>query len=120
MYLFCTIRLINRIRRKNGARVNILSKHASQLSITDLVAIILRFQLCSAHYTVLQMKNSRRSASAINPVTMEIMDNSCLQSREVIMLPRIDPLGCQQKEMGLKKDKAVCTAVCRKAPVGLR
>ena len=36
------------------------------------VAITLHFQLCSASYTAIQMKNSRRSASAINPVTTKI------------------------------------------------
>ena len=35
------------------------------------VIIMLCFQLCSAHYTVLKMKNSTRSMSAINPVAME-------------------------------------------------
>ena len=35
------------------------------------VAIMLCFQQCPAHYTVLQMKNSTRSVSAINPVAME-------------------------------------------------
>ena len=38
------------------------------------VAITLCFQLCSAHYTVLQMKNSIRSTSAIN---MENTHASC-------------------------------------------
>ena len=54
----------------------ILSERKSQLSITDLkceVVITLSFQLCSACYIV---KNSRKSASAINPVTTKI-DNSC-------------------------------------------
>ena len=41
--------------------------------------ITLRFQLCSAHYTALQTKNSVRIISAINPVTMENMDDSHLQ-----------------------------------------
>ena len=36
------------------------------------MVITLCFQLCSAYYTVLQAKNSRRSVSAINPVSMEI------------------------------------------------
>ena len=64
------------------------------------VAITLHFQLCSAQYTVLQVKNSVRIAS---PVTMENKDNSHLQgSHAAITLPRIDTLGCQQKEMGHK------------------
>ena len=33
--------------------------------------ITLCFQLCSAHYTALQMKNSMRSISAINPAATE-------------------------------------------------
>ena len=36
------------------------------------VAITLHFQLCSARYTALQMKNSRRTASVINLVTTKI------------------------------------------------
>ena len=54
-----------------------------QLSITDLNVkwpLTLLFQLCSAHFTALQMKNSRRSASAINPVTMENLDDFHLQT----------------------------------------
>ena len=120
---------------------------------------MLHFQLCSAHYTALQMKNSRRSASAINPVitkntaihvpqlsitvskvqwpvhftisygqpvlqhykqrtVLELPQN--LQSIQLprkiqmisiykriarkpcIVLPRINILSCQQKEMGHK------------------
>ena len=34
-------------------------------------AIMLRFQPCSAHYTVLQMKNNTRSTSSTKPVTIE-------------------------------------------------
>ena len=34
---------------------------------------MLHFQLISACYTVLQMKNSRRSASAVKPVTMKFV-----------------------------------------------
>ena len=48
-----------------------LSERVPQLSINE-VAITL---LCSAHYTGLQMKESRRSTSAINPVTMKNMDD---------------------------------------------
>ena len=36
------------------------------------VAITLCYQLCFSCYTVLQMKYTTRSVSAINPVTMEI------------------------------------------------
>ena len=37
---------------------------------------LLCFQLCSSHYTVLQTKSNMRSASIINLVTTETMDNS--------------------------------------------
>ena len=37
------------------------------------VAVELHFQLCSACYTALQTKNSRRSASAINAVTTKVI-----------------------------------------------
>ena len=51
-----------------------LSEHMLQLSIINSkVAITLHFQLC---YPALQMKNTTRRTSAINPVTMENSDNS--------------------------------------------
>ena len=43
--------------------------------LVSAAAITLRFQ----RYTALQMKNSVRIISAINPVTTENMDDSCLQ-----------------------------------------
>ena len=51
---------------------------APHLSVTEksVVAFTLHFKLlCSAHYTALQMKNTMRSISAINPVTMENTDD---------------------------------------------
>ena len=48
--------------------------------LKSVVAITLRFQLCSAHYTVLQTKDSVRIVSAINPVTMENADDSRIQT----------------------------------------
>ena len=44
--------------------------------LKNVAAITLCFQLCSAHYTALQMKNSVRIVSAINPVSTENMDDS--------------------------------------------
>ena len=74
--------------------------------LKSAAAIMLRFQLCLACYTVLQTKKSVRILSAIGPVTMENTDDSHLQKRTVgkpfIELPQIDTLGCQQKEMGHK------------------
>ena len=52
------------------------------------VAFTLHFQLCSTLYIVLQTKNDRRSASAINPVTMENMDDFCLQAGKAMHLAR--------------------------------
>ena len=54
-------------------------------------------------YTALQMNNSIRSASAVNPVATENMDNSDL--KPCITLLRIDTLDSQQKEMDTKEDK---------------
>ena len=45
--------------------------------LESATAITLRFQLFSACYTALQMKDSVRIVSAINPVTTENTDNSC-------------------------------------------
>ena len=53
------------------------TEHAPKLK--SEVAYTLHFQLCSARFTALQMKNSRRTASAINPATTENTDNSHLQ-----------------------------------------
>ena len=47
------------------------------------VAITLRFQLCSACYTVLQMKNSRRSASATIQSTQKY-DDSCAPNYQLL------------------------------------
>ena len=88
------------------------SEHTPQLSITcfeSAVAIMLHFQICLAHYTALQMKNSVRIISVINPVTMEntsrSTDDSHFYKRTVpcIALPRISTLGCQQR--GTEEDK---------------
>ena len=48
--------------------------------LVSAAVITLRFQLCSAHYTALQMKNSVGIISAINPVTTENTDDSRLQT----------------------------------------
>ena len=52
---------------RSMARINVSSEQSapqeSNTSFEIAVAITLRFQLCSARYKVLQMKNSRRSAS---------------------------------------------------------
>ena len=47
--------------------------------LESAVATTLRFQLCSAFYTVLQMKNSVRIISAISLFTTEKTDDSHLQ-----------------------------------------
>ena len=47
--------------------------------LESAAANMLHFQLCSAHYTASQTKNSVTIISAINPVTMENMDDSRLQ-----------------------------------------
>ena len=103
------------LQMKNSASTTIQKiRRFVKLSITNL-AIALHFQLCSARHTVLQTKNSVRIVSAI-------IDNRCLccnqfshhgkygQSpftnvlvgKPCIALPRINTLGCQQKEMGHK------------------
>ena len=56
---------------KNGARNAIKVNFRQNASPNREVAIMLCFQLCSAHYTVLKMKYSTRSMSAISPVAME-------------------------------------------------
>ena len=48
--------------------------------LESAAAITLRFQLFSAHYTALQMKNNVRIVSAIYPVTTKNTDDSHLQT----------------------------------------
>ena len=92
------------------------------------VAITLSFQLCSVHYTVLQMKNSTRGISAINPVATENTGdkhNSQHSHREAASCYR-EPTPCtasyQRKELehrgGQKQVHDACivhTAVGKKA-----
>ena len=80
---------------------------ASQLSITDLkVKWTLHF--ASASYTV---KNSIRSTSAINSVSMVKYRRSPLTNgKPCIVLPQLDTLGCQQKEMARHKGKSMIHA----------
>ena len=62
-------------------------------------------QLFSASYTVLQMKNSVKVISAINPVTTEIWTIPIYKrtvGKPYIVLAQLNTLGCQQKEMGHK------------------
>ena len=51
---------------------NVLHGPMINYCLENAAAITLHFQLCSARFTVLQVKNSDRIVSAINPVTMEI------------------------------------------------
>ena len=83
------------------------------------MAITVRFQLCSAHsYTALQMKNSRRSTSAIN--------------LKIQMLHIYKHKAVSKKGTPTKKDKGksmmcalymhtvVATYTTEKAPIGLK
>ena len=86
------------------------------------VAIVLCFQLCSTHYTMLQAKNSR-SASAVNPVCMENMDDSCYKHRETIVLHESTPWAVMVHKGGQSKVHdvcIVCTAVFQTTPVRLK
>ena len=65
----------------NPITTEITTENVSLLSILlkREVAILHCFQLqmyvCFTHYTMLQMNNSMRSTSAINPAIMKIMDD---------------------------------------------
>ena len=74
--------------------------------LKSAVAIILHFQLCSAHYTALQTKNSAKIVSATNPITTEIWTVPIYKrtvEKPRIVLQQINTLGCQKKEMGHKE-----------------
>ena len=66
---------------------------------------MLRFQLCPAHYTALQTKtvleSSLQSIQSPRKIrTIPVYKHT--PGKPCIALPRIDTLGCQQKEMGHK------------------
>ena len=87
-------------------KCDVLRTSTINYCLESAATFTLRFQLCSARYTALQMKNSVRIVSAINPVTMENTDDSRLQrtvGKPCIELLQIGTLGCQQKEMGHKE-----------------
>ena len=69
-------------KERMAPEVMFLIKRMSQLSITDSkVKWPLRFVFSYVRpVTALQIKNSRRNASAINPVTMENTDDSHLHT----------------------------------------
>ena len=76
------------------------------LGVSDfLLFITLHFQLCSASYTVLQTKNSSRTATAINPVTTENMDNFHLQTESHALCYREStPWAVSRKKWVSKED----------------
>ena len=85
---------------------------------------MLYFQLFTTRYTVLQMKNSTRSISAINPVATENTGDKPTQAttRKLHRTLRINTLRCHQKELehkgGQRQVHDVCTvhtAVAKKA-----
>ena len=95
----------------------------------NTVAITLHFQLCAACYTALQMKNTTRRISAINPVTMENSEdsNSHYKCREAIAQHYYILIPCAVSkdkwvDTGMQVHEAciVRTAVCQKAPVKLK
>ena len=68
--------------------------------LRTIVAILLHFQVCSIHHTVLQMKNSTRSTSAIDPliyVWTILMTASCTEA-----ITRYLELKPMEKEVGHK------------------
>ena len=98
-------------RRGASATIQSLQKYDDSCTPTinycleSAAAIALRFQLCSAHYTALQTKNSVRIVSEISPFTTEIRTipvHKCTVGKSCIALPRINTLGCRLKEMGHK------------------
>ena len=79
--------------------------------LESAAAITLRFQLFSARYTALQMKNSVRIVSEINPVTMENMDDSRLQmycSEAMHRATMNQHLGLSAKRNGTQRRTKVC------------
>ena len=72
---------------------------------------------------MLQANNSRRSASAINPVCMENMNDSCYKHRETIVLHESTPWTVMVHKGGQSKVHdvcIVCTAVFQMTPVKLK
>ena len=61
---------------------------------------VLHFEMYPAHYKVLQMKNTMRRISAVNPVTMTNLDDSHYKHRETIM-----QCYCESTPCAASKDK---------------
>ena len=85
--------------------------------LESAVAIMLRFQLCSALFKALQMKNSVvRIVPAINPVTTENTDDSCLQTycKEAMHC------AIANRHLGLSTKRNGTHVVCQKAHLGTK
>ena len=118
---------MNLIKRKNGTRNAIKVILCQNMCptfnyVTEREVAIIPFVFSYALLT-LQMKNSTRSISTINPVATENMDDYPTQPQgSRIALPQINTLHCQRKELKHKGGQRqfhdaciVCTAVGKKA-----
>ena len=91
--------------KRMGQELMFLSQRCTNYQLRE-VAIMLHFQLCSACHTVLHMKSSTRSVSAINPVTTENMDDFCYKCREAIVCcHETTPWAVSKDKWDRKEDK---------------
>ena len=85
---------------------------------------MLYFQLCSACYTVLQMWNTLRTASAIDLATTEIwmifITSTNIGKPSCTSYPELTPCAVSKDKWDICDACIVHTAVCQKAPVRLK
>ena len=94
-----------------------------QLSSESEVSIMLRCWLCSTHYKAVQIKNCSKCPSAIKMTTMNNTDDFCYEVKSSRATARLTPFAVSKDEWDTKEDNGksiVCTAVCQKAPLGLK
>ena len=103
-------------------KCNVLRAPIINYCLESAAAIMLRFQLCSAHYIALLTKNSVKPPlqSFQSPRKIRTITScKCPAGKPCIALLRINTLSCQQKEMGHKggvHDACIVrTVVCQKA-----
>jgi len=98
--------------------------HAPHLCIYCLKRKSLRCQLCSTHYTAVQINNCLKRTSAIKVATMKITDNFCYEWKPSCAYHKIDTFCGEQRWMerkgGHHEKFIACIAVWQKAPLRLK